>query len=62
MKYAYSTKTFDNGNAVVGGVIAVPDTTKSTITETAQCTVYLDVFDTIEAARKNQKEDAKVAQ
>lgn len=42
--FAFSTKVFDNGKSVVGGVIPVPPGTESRGWSTPQCDIYIDVF------------------
>lgn len=46
MKYAYTTKLFDDGSIIFGGVIAVGDTATSTEERKERFDLYVDVFDT----------------
>jgi len=50
MKYAYSTRLYDDGRIIFGGVIAVDDTAKSTEERKDRFDVYIDVFDTRDEA------------
>lgn len=54
--YGFSTKVFDNGKVSIGGVIWVPDGSKSTTSSKPRFDLYFDVFETEDEANQARKE------
>jgi hypothetical protein len=58
MKYAVLTKFYNDGRVSKGGPVPVPDGTKPSNRETPAYDVYVDIFDTLQEARRFQGQKA----
>lgn len=58
MKYAVTSKFYDNGHVSTSGVLTVPDDTQDFERVTATCDVYFNVFATKQEALEYIKECA----
>ena len=60
-RYGFSTRIDDHGRVTLGDIVSLPSTAESTHWSTATADHYIDVFDSLAAARRAHREAAREA-